>query len=165
MNKYLLDANIFIEAHRDKYPFDVVPRFWTKLAELSERKLIFSIDKVKKEICDKTEKDILAHWCENELNADFFKDSTDSIEVYSVISKWVVSSNHYTTSAISGFLATDLADPWLIAYAKNHNFILVSHEISEPNRKNKVKIPDVCSHFGVECINLIQMYRELKETF
>ena len=62
-------------------------------------------------------------------------------------------------------MATDLADPWLIAYAKKYDFVLVSEETSEPHRKNKVKIPDVCNSFNVKCINMIKMFRELGETF
>lgn len=48
MAKYLLDSNIFIQAHRMYYPFDVVPSFWNKILELSNKGIIISIDKVKK---------------------------------------------------------------------------------------------------------------------
>ena len=34
---YLLDSNIFIQAHRMYYPFDVVPSFWNKILELSNK--------------------------------------------------------------------------------------------------------------------------------
>lgn len=164
MRRYLLDANIFIQAHRAYYPFDVVPHLWSKFVELSQRGLIFSIDKVKKEICN-SNFDILASWCLNELNADFFKDSSSCVDAYADISNWLYLSQQYTPTAKSSFLATDLADPWLIAYAKKFDFVLVSEEKSEPHRMNKVKIPDVCNHFRVECVTMIQMFRELGETF
>lgn len=48
MKKYLLDSNVLIQAHRMHYPFDVVPGFWNKLIDLSNKELICSIDKVKK---------------------------------------------------------------------------------------------------------------------
>jgi hypothetical protein len=147
------------------YPFDVVPHFWNKLVELSDRNLIFSIDKVKKEICDTSEPDILSLWCLNDVNVDFFLDSSSCVDVYAKITYWIYSNQHYTSIARDDFLATDLADPWLIAYAKKFNFILVSQETSEPLRRNKVKMPDVCTHFGVKCITMMQMFRELGETF
>jgi hypothetical protein len=50
MHKYLLDTNIFIQAHRVSYPFDIFNSFWEKIIELAERGNIISIDKVKMEI-------------------------------------------------------------------------------------------------------------------
>jgi len=47
VKQYLLDSNVLIQAHRMYYPFDVVPGFWTKLIDLSNRGVIRSIDKVK----------------------------------------------------------------------------------------------------------------------
>jgi len=29
--KYIIDANIFITAHRQIYPFDIAPGFWEQL--------------------------------------------------------------------------------------------------------------------------------------
>jgi len=165
VKKYLLDTNIFIQAHRLYYPFDVVPTLWRKFIELSDRELIYSIDKVKKEICNPSDPDALALWCLNDLDNNFFLDSSSCLDFYAEIAKWVYSNQHYTPFAKSIFLETDLADPWLIAYAKGHDFILVSEETSEPLRRNKVKIPDVCTHFGVKCITTMQMFRELGETF
>ena len=60
MKKYLLDSNVFIQAHRMHYPFDVVPSFWKKLVELSNKGIVISIDKVKKEICDTKSTDVLS---------------------------------------------------------------------------------------------------------
>ncbi len=50
MKQYLLDSNVLIQAHRMYYPFDVVPGFWTKLIDLSNRGVIRSIDKVKRDV-------------------------------------------------------------------------------------------------------------------
>ena len=48
--RYLLDANVFIEAHRKYYGFAICPGFWLALVRQHERKRIFSIDKVKAEL-------------------------------------------------------------------------------------------------------------------
>lgn len=165
MKKFLLDSNIFIQAHRMYYPFDVVPSFWNKLIDLSNRDLILSIDKVKKEICDNSNPDELALWCTNEINPNFFADSTSCIDIYAEIALWAHSSLHFMQSAKDEFLSTDLADPWLIAYAKKHDCVIVTHEISQPQRKNKIKIPEPCVYFSIRYISPIQMFRELGETF
>ncbi len=43
--QYLLDANVFIEAHQRYYGSDVCPGFWRALIQQHERKRVFSIDK------------------------------------------------------------------------------------------------------------------------
>jgi hypothetical protein len=61
----------------------------------------------------------------------------------------------------------DEADAWLVAYAlrDKENRIIVTQEISEPNRKNTIKIPDVCVAFGIRFVNTIEMFRMLNEKF
>lgn len=165
MAKYLLDSNIFIQAHRMYYPFDVVPSFWNKILELSNKGIILSIDKVKKEICDTSNPDQLSTWCENTLDSSFFADSTTCVDIYSQIANWTHASTHFLQSAKDEFLATDLADPWLIAYAKKNNLTIVTLETSQPERRNKIKIPQPCIHFGVKYLSPIEMFREMGESF
>lgn len=165
MAKYLLDSNIFIQAHRMYYPFDVVPSFWNKILELSKRGVICSIDKVRKELCDTSNPDELSAWCEDILGSAFFADSESCIDVYAELAVWTHSSTRFLQSAKDEFLATDLADPWLIAYAKKHDLAIVTHEISQPTRKNRIKIPEPCRHFGVRYLSPIEMLREIGESF
>ncbi len=58
---YSLDANVFIEAARRYYAFDLVPRFWTGLEELARNGRIRSVDRVKQQL--EKGKDLLAEWC------------------------------------------------------------------------------------------------------
>lgn len=165
MAVYLLDSNVFIQAHRMYYPFDVVPNFWKKLIELSNNGKILSIDKVKKEICDIGNPDLLSVWLENEISETFFVNTSSCVDVYAEIALWTDANTHFNQSAKDDFLSTDLADPWLIAYAKKNNCIIVTHEVSQPQRKNKIKIPEPCVYFGVRFVSPIEMFRELSETF
>lgn len=166
MNPYLLDSNFFIQAHRAYYPLDVASSFWAKVAELAKLGTIRSIDKVKIEIYDNSShEDDLKEWCINHLPNDFFLSSGSSISKYAAIAAWAVSSNHYQQSAIQEFLAPQLADPWLVAYALENNLTIVTYEKSEPNRKSRIKIPEVCNHFDVKYTNTVGMLRELDEKF
>lgn len=167
MKKYLLDTNIFIQPHRESYPLDVFPSFWEKINELAKKGNIISIDKVKKEIYDNSShEDELCDWCTTNLNNDFFVDTSICIDSYIEITKWANSkSSHYTTNAIAEFLQTDLADPWLIAYAKENNVVIVTYEKSDPLSKRRIKIPEPCKHFNVEYVSLIEMFRQLKVKF
>ena len=167
MSLYIVDSNFFIQAHRAYYPLDVVPSFWQKVSDLANRQIIKSIDKVKTEIYDNSShEDELKIWCKTNLPEDFFLNTEDVIENYSKIALWADSMRtHYHQSAIREFLQADLADPWLVAYAMDCDCVLVTYEKSEPNRKSKIKIPEVCSNFGVRYINTIEMLRELNENF
>lgn len=167
MNKFIIDSNFLIQAHRSIYPLDVVLSFWNKVNELSTSNVIVSIDKVKTEIYDNSShEDELKVWCQDNLPTDFFIDTSSVLSNYISIVNWVNSmSHHYNQRAIAEFLSTDLADPWLVAFAMSNNWTIVTYETSEPNRKSRVKIPEVCRQFGVRWIDTIQMMRELNQTF
>jgi len=163
MNPYILDSNFFIQAHRANYPFDVVPSFWLKIKDLAERELIVSIDKVKEEIYKND--DELSTWCQDQLPANFFKDSSVAISEYAGLATWANSKNdHFQQRAIEEFLDTDAADAWIIAYAINQNISVLTHEKSEPERKNRIKMPDVCLDHGVSFFTTVEMLRNLGET-
>lgn len=165
MKKYLLDSNILIQAHRMHYPFDVFPSFWSKLINLSENSIILSIDKVKKEICEINNPDDLSIWCMNSIDDSFFVDTSSCIDIYAQIANWTNSHVQYTQNAKADFLQTDLADPWLIAYALKNDCKIVTYENSDPHAKRRIKIPEPCNHFGVEFATPIQMMREIGDTF
>lgn len=167
MTKYILDTNFFIQAHRSTYPLDVFQSFWVKIKALSENGILVSIDKVRKEIFEKSShEDELRKWCESNLSENFFISTGSYLENYIAIVKWTHSmSYHYTPNAIQEFLETDLADPWLIAFAMSNKGTIVTYEKSQPERQNRIKIPEVCNQFNVRYIDPIQMFRELKEQF
>jgi hypothetical protein len=166
MGVYVVDSNFFIQAHRVNYPLDVAFSFWNKVKKLAEEGKIISIDKVKNEIFDKN--DALEEWCKSNLPEDFFKDSAEVVDSYGQISTWAISkSDHYMQNALNEFLDADEADAFIVAYAlaDPNNRIIVTQEISEPNRKNKVKIPDACDALHVQFVNTMDMFRQLGETF
>ena len=151
MNVYVVDSNFFIQAHRVSYPLDIAFSFWNK---------------VKNELYDKN--DVLEDWCKVNLPEDFFKSTDGIMAEYKKVIAWSLSMrHHYLPNALNEFLAADEADAFLVAYslADNENRIIVTHEISQPDRRNKVKIPEACVPFNVRYLNTIEMLREIGETF
>jgi hypothetical protein len=166
MSVYVIDSNFFIQAHRDSYPLDIAFSFWNKVKQLADEGQIISIDKVRNEIYDKN--DALETWCKANLPEGFFKDSSQVMEAYGQVSAWAISkSDQYMQNALNEFLDADEADAFIVAYALADatNRVVVTHEKSEPNRKNKIKIPEVCNALNVHFVNTIEMFRQLGETF
>lgn len=163
---YVVDSNFFIQAHRANYPLDVALSFWAKVRQLALEGKIISIDKVKDELYNKN--DELEAWCKANLPDDFFKDSSEVMHSYGQVISWAISKSvQYNQNALNEFLSADEADAFLIAYtlADNINKIIVTHEISAPNSKNRIKIPDVCLGINVRFVNTVDMLRQLGESF
>ena len=62
--KFVLDANVFIQAYRRYYAFDICPGFWNVVLEFGPHYLI-SIDKVKDELFEGN--DDLKQWVETNI--------------------------------------------------------------------------------------------------
>lgn len=145
------------------YPIDVVPGFWNRVSDLAHNGLIISIDKVFSELA--AGKDDLYTWCAVNLSSAFFHDTTSVIREYTDVILWAASRrSHYTSAALVEFMDVNEADAWLVAYAKAKNYVIVTHEVSDPLSKKRIKIPDV-GFTPVECVNTIEMFRRLGQTF
>lgn len=159
--KYILDANIFIEAKNRYYAFNLCPGFWDSLLHHNSMGNLESIDRVGKELLEG--KDNLATW--SKKSPDFFA-STDSALVttaYRDIIQWVQSQERFFDAARSEFSSG--VDAWVIAYAKANNAIVVTQEASAPKSRKEVKIPDVCKHFNVKCTDTFDMLQKLGIVF
>lgn len=157
---YLIDANIFIDAHQRNYPLDVVPSFWTNIARLAHAGQICSIDKVKAEIFNND--DDLTAWCSVNLPDNFFKDSSVCIEEYKSVAEWANSKRgHYKETALRVFLEAERADAWLAAFAKKEGMTVVTSETSNLESKKNIKLPDACNSVGVSSTNTIGLLRAL----
>lgn len=162
---YVLDSNIFIQAHRANYPLDVFPSFWSVIHDLSNNHSICSIDKVKIEIYEQAfHEDELKKWCLRHLPKPFFIDTQKVIRNYAQVIQWAHEKRHgYSHKAIQQFSETNLADPWLVAFAMDGVYTIVTQETSDPNSKKRIKIPDVCKAFNIPYTNTVGMLRELKQ--
>ncbi len=161
--KYLLDANTFMTAARTFYSFDYGTKFWDFLETQAKNNTLASIDKVYKEI--NKGNDTLKNWANTKFIDYFFSTENEKVLLhYAKLMQWAENqSNHYTRNAIDEFMKEDNADPWLIAYACTdiQNYIVVTFEKPNLNRKNKIQIPEVCTHFQVKYCDLYQMLKDL----
>jgi len=166
--KFLLDANILIEAHKRYYGFDLCPGFWTAMILQHKADRVFSIDRVKEELTPTQKRkshDKLFRWTKQKAPKGFFKktDAEAIAEQFGKIIQWVENNPQYKIEAKAEFVK--VADGWLIACAKAEGMIVVTDEVYDNNIRKKVKIPNVCQQFGVEYINTFDMLRELGVKF
>jgi hypothetical protein len=158
--RYVLDANVFIQAHRTYYGLDICPGFWRALLREHDAKRVFSIDKVRNELL--ASKDRLSAWVKDTAPATLFKGTADKAvtDAYRQMVNWVQSQAQFNAQAKAEFAS--VADGWVIAYAKAYGLIVVTHEEYAPDAKNKVPMPNVCIEFNVRYGNTFDMLRELK---
>jgi hypothetical protein len=155
----VLDANVFIEAARRYYAFDLAPAFWQHLGHFASIGRVQSIDRVRQEL--EQGNDDLADWVKNERFGTGFASTNDAgvILCYSSIMAWVQAHPQFSGGAKADFAT--VADGWLIAYAKAKAGIVVTHEVLDPGAKSRVKIPNVCQAFNVSFIDTFKMLRAL----
>jgi hypothetical protein len=160
MTTFLVDANILVEAYKRYYSFDIVPSFWRKLKSKADQGIVLSVDRIQHEINKYGEEDELKNWVNSEF-CDCFIPSGDVnvINAYREVITWATSQTQYTPAAQSEFAS--VGDSWLIACAKAHNYVLVTHEVFDPNVRRRIPIPNVCRGLNVEYINTFNMLRRL----
>jgi hypothetical protein len=155
---YVLDANVFIEAARHYYAFDIVPSFWQMLIDHANNSLVLSIDRVKFEL--EGGKDELAKWAKNDFRECFVSTEDDEvIAAYRKIMVWSQGQAQFTPGAKAEFAR--VADGWLVAYALAKVCIVVTREQFNSEAKARIKIPNVCRAFGVQYVDTFEMMREL----
>jgi hypothetical protein len=159
---YILDANVFIEAARRYYAFDLAPKFWESPVHHAENGRIQSIDHVKHELG--RGKDELAKWATSQFSDAFAStDEDDVIESYGEVMSWVQTQGQFLDAAKADFASG--ADGWLVACARAKAGILVTHEVLDPSIRRKVPIPNVCDALGVRCRDTFEMLRQLGVRF
>jgi hypothetical protein len=160
---YLLDSNVFIEAHRRYYGIDFVPGFWDWLHLANGSGLLASIDKIRQELEDGTHGDELKKWVRGHKDL-FLPIDTVALGSFQELSAWAMGPSHgYTSAAKSVFMAS--GDYQLVAYAHAHGHTVATHEQARPESRRAIKIPDACRALGVECVDPFKMLRDERARF
>lgn len=159
MTRYLLDANIFIQAKNLHYGFDFCPAFWDWLITQNAAGIVGSIEKVGDELVGAGHD--LADWA-GARGRDFFLAADDAVvPALGEVSAWATSQT-YEAAAIATFL--QVADYWLVAHAKAHRAIIVTHEVPSDSVR-KIKIPNACIGLTIGCITPYEMLRRERARF
>ena len=156
----VLDSNVFMEAARRYYSFDLVPSFWRSLTDHAEEGAVESIDRVKAEI-DRGD-DSLVAWANRDFHRWFISTSqADVIEAYGEAMLWAHSQVQFTDAAKAEFSRAENADAWVVAYARAKGYVVVTQEQFDPNIRRKIPIPNACRALSVPYVDTFQMLRDL----
>jgi predicted nucleic acid-binding protein len=159
---YVLDANVFIEAHRRYYAFDICGGFWGCLLHHHDQKAIISIDRVRDELLTG---DALEDWMTDTAPDKLFGSTVEAkvTRHFAAIMTWVQSQAQFKKEAKTEFAR--VADGWIAAYAKAHNGVVVTHEEYAREARKRVPLPNVCKQFGIDYVDTFAMLRSLGVEF
>ena len=155
---FCIDSSSFIHLHRF-YPPNFSKDIWSEFETLFDQNKIISHIIVFEELTTSSKnKDDLTKWIIPKRK--YFKD-------YSLIQL------HYVSQIINKFpnliesdREKDQADPWLIALAIEEQLQMKLFNpkqkvvvVNEESKNKLQKIPDVCNHYGLENLNLLELFK------
>ena len=154
--KYILDANVFIEASNRTYKPHIFPCFWEWLLTQNQDGNLCSIDQVYIELTEDKE-DKISSWVKNQKG--FFLPCEDEAtqnnfaeHVLNGIEEYIpVGYSHQRKSTLEAhkdrFLSK--ADPWVIAKAMTLGAVIIIHETKVEDNSYKIKIPNIAKQFNL----------------
>lgn len=159
--RYALDANVLMAAYHHYYAPDLCPGFWECLEHHFATGRLVMIDRVYNEILSPS---WLAQWSERAVGASPVITASQPVAgAYRRMIDWVQENPQFTPAARYEFAAN--ADGWLAAYALANSAVVVTNEVSAPNARKRVPLPDLCNQFRVHLITPFTMLRELGVRF
>jgi hypothetical protein len=156
--KYIFDNNTLTAIFRHYYR-DSFPSFWRLFNTMIVDENILSVREVHNEIKDYSRKDELEAWAKT--NAYFFVDpTTEELEFITQIYNVPHFSNSISQQKL--LRGGPFADPFLIAKAYVEQGTVITLEKLKPNA---TKIPNICEHFKIPCIDLQGFLKQKKWSF
>lgn len=166
--KYLFDANIFIQSHNLHYHPSFCEKFWDWINDGHQAGIFYSIDKIKTELVKPSNSDdeLSVRLREEKLPPSFFVASlpdSDTAVAYRKLMQWLSNNKQYSSAAVEEFQSHTVADPFLVATAMAHDYVIVTQEKGGNGSPKRVKIPDAATQNGVKCINIHDLLRKHAE--
>ena len=155
---YIFDCNSLSNILNHYYQ-ERFPSFWEKFDAMILDGTILSVREVRNELSGKFENDKIDRL--KKENDNFFTNPT--AEELTFITQ-IYSVNHFQQNLDKKKILSGgyFADPFIIAKAWKEKCTLITEEDHKPNA---ARIPNICDHFEVHCIDLEGFLTEMKWTF
>ncbi len=146
--KYVFDSDSLINLFRHYYP-ERFPTLWEKFDALVSAEELISVREVFNEIG--SSEDSLGTWAKKQKSTLFLETTVEEFKFVAEI--FQVQNFHFQTMVRKQerLKGKPVADPFVIARAKILSACVVTQE---KNTENAARIPNVCDHFKIPCINL-----------
>jgi len=145
--QYCIDTSALIDLSM-QYPVDVFPSLWTDLERLKRNARLVAPRQVLEELVPKN--DELLAWAR--ANKDMFAEKTE--EHMRLVTEILVNF----PKLVDILKETEEADPFVIALAITDSRSVVTSERS--GHPSRPKIPDVCAQYEIECLSLVEFFRQ-----
>lgn len=146
-NYYIIDTCSLTKLRRD-YPIEVFPSVWDFVSDLVDSQIVESIELVYDELAVQAT-DAVTEWADE--HKTMFLPLTEEIQ-----QRAVEILRDFPNSFIDLKKRKSGADPFIVAAAQVYDYSIITEE-KKSGGPQKVKIPDVCDFYELECINLIQL--------
>lgn len=165
--KYWLDANIFITAKNSIYAFEINNSLWNWLDIQLKAKNVASPSRVYQEIMDFKKDDPLKKWAKARKDMGLCVEPSKQVSrCLSQIADYVFTATvvkkktnqpelRYKTAQANVFSRG--ADAFVIAHAMEDRGTVVTFETDRHPDSERIRIPDICHHFNIPCIDLRQL--------
>lgn len=151
--KYSIDTSGLTYGWRDHYPQDVFPIVWEHMSDAIDSGDLVASEEVYEEL--RVGGDDLFDWVHDRRQMFVPLDGQIQQAVSNILAahpQWIPADR-----------SRNMCDPFVIAVAQVMNCTVVSAELWYPNaaaRPDRIRIPNVCSSFGVRHITFLEMMRE-----
>jgi len=175
MDSCCFDSGAFLYMARNRYPYyprDVFHNLWKNVEVLVGNEQLFICQEAFEEmsggqhkpVANKPNEDEVILWLEKmkSQHTSFVRKTDDNIQRYAEN----ISRNY--PMLVDQSRPKD-ADPYLIAHAQDNDAVVVTQELLPKNPKTDPKfmrkVPDVCKHIGIECVDLVGFMRREQMVF
>lgn len=159
---YVIDTSSFIRIKPEDYPPDIYATQWTNMGRLVKEHRLISSKIVFGELEEKN--DNICIWANQ--NKTMFKEITPQ---QTELVKQIINTDDFA-ALFDASAKGGQSDPFIIAMAleEEEQTTLDSLErkkivvTEETLRGNRIRIPFVCNHYGIEYINIFDLFRREK---
>ena len=162
--RYLLDANVLIEANAQYYQPNRIPQFWLWLADMAKQGIVKMPGAILAEITPSDSDEPFKGWLSDHHRDPLLDEPAPS----ALLSQVLDAGYGYSQSPDSRFVEEALNDALLVAFAltepETRRVVTLERwqtpQATLPSSQNR-KIPLVCRLLDVTCINTFDLIREL----
>jgi hypothetical protein len=143
---YTFDTSAYSQLKH--YHPEVFKTLWRNFEALTDSGLVWSTREVQRELEDWTNiPEFLELWLKPRKTMFHVPNTDEQLFVGTILA---VPHFRMLISKQAQLRGSTVADPFVIANAKVHNSILVTQEDFKPNA---ARIPNICAHYSIPCIN------------